>query len=143
MRVRQTHAPSFLLIEIVQSSSRIELAKLKLTIVIFAIALMGGCGMMYGYKPIKQFDKNEYEAVISSVSDENYKIYPLISDSAQFASYRMILSDSLWQQSTSGQPIQILYFKGDKLVSYHINCTAKGNYPAVNINANILRILRF
>lgn len=108
----------------------------RLTVVFFAIVVMGGCGMMYGYKPIKQFDKNEYDAVVASVSDENFKMYSIISDSVQFASYRNIMSDSLWQQSTSGQPIQILYFKGDKLVSYHINCTAKGGVTGLNWNTD-------
>ncbi|MBR4135692.1 MAG: hypothetical protein IKU03_04680 [Bacteroidales bacterium] len=108
----------------------------RLTVVIFAIVLLGGCGMMYGYKTIKQFDKNEYEAVVASVMDDNFKMNSIISDSVQFASYRMILSDSQWQQSTSGQPIQILYFKGDKLVSYHINCTAKGGVSGLNWNTD-------
>jgi hypothetical protein len=108
----------------------------RLTVVFFAIVLMSGCSLMYGYKPIKQFDHNEYDAVISSVSDENFKIYPLISDSAQFASYRMILSDSLWQHKTSAQPVQILYFKGNTLVSYHINCTAQGGLTGLNWNTD-------
>ena len=108
----------------------------RLTVVFFAIVLMSGCSLMYGYKPIKQFDHKEYDAVISSVSDENFKIYPLISDSAQFASYRAILSDSLWQHKTSAQPIQILYFKGNTLVSYHINCTARGSLSGLNWNTD-------
>lgn len=91
---------------------------------------------MYGYKPLKQFDKNEYEAVVASVLDDNFKMNSIISDSAQFAFYRMILSDSLWQYKTSAQPVQILYFKGDKLVSYHINCTAQGGLTGLNWNTD-------
>jgi hypothetical protein len=108
----------------------------RLTVVFFAIVVMGGCSLMYGYKPIKQFDKNEYEAVVASVVDDNFKMHSIISDSAQFASYRMILSDSLWQHSTSAQPVQILYFKGDKLISYHINCTAQGSLSGLNWNTD-------
>lgn len=110
---------------------------IKKTISVAMVMLvMGGCGMMYGYKPIKQFDKNEYEAVVTSVLDDNFKMHSIISDSAQFASYRKILSDSLWQHSTSAQPVQILYFKGDKLVSYHINCTARGSLSGLNWNTD-------
>ena len=46
----------------------------RLTVVFFAIVVMGGCSMMYGYKPIKQLDKNEYEAVVASVVDDNFKM---------------------------------------------------------------------
>lgn len=106
----------------------------KIISAVLVMLVMGGCSLMYGYKPIKQFDKNEYEAVVASVLDDNFKMYSIISDSVQFASYRKILSDSLWQHSTSAQPIQILYFKGDKLVSYHINCTARGSLSGLNWN---------
>lgn len=102
----------------------------------FAIVVMGGCGLMYGYKPIKQFDNKEYDAVISSISDKKFNSYPLISDSVQFASYRKILSDSLWQSNISAQPIQILYFRKDTLVSYHINCTARGGFTGLNWNTD-------
>ena len=40
----------------------------RLTVVFFAIVVTGGCGMMYGYKSIKQFDKNE-----TLLGFDNYK----------------------------------------------------------------------
>lgn len=108
----------------------------KIISAVLVMLVIGGCSLMYGYKPIKQFDKNEYEAVVASVLDDNFKMNSIISDSAQFAYYRMILSDSLWQHKTSAQPVQILYFKGDKLVSYHINCTAQGSLSGLNWNTD-------
>ena len=101
----------------------------------FVIAV-GSCSLLYGYKPIKQFDPNEYNSVISSVLDENFRINHLISDSEQFDSYRRSVSDTNWQQKLSGQPIQVLYFKGDTLVSYRANCFARGGLLNLDWNVN-------
>lgn len=40
----------------------------------FVIAiLLAGCGVLYGYKPIKQFDQKEYDKMITSVLDRDFK----------------------------------------------------------------------
>ena len=112
--------------------------KFLITLASFAgfVLIICGCGLLYGYKPLKQFDSNEYNSVISSVLDENFKINHLISDSVQFDAYRRSVPDSNWQQTLSGQPIQVLYFKGDSLVSYHANCLARGGLLNLNWNVN-------
>ena len=108
-----------------------------IVILCFAIPiLLAGCGMLYGYKPLKQFDRNNYDQMITSVLDQDYKISHIVSDYEQFDAYRTCIQDSLWQHKTAVQPVQILYFKKDSLLSYHINCTAKGGLSNLNWNTN-------
>ena len=108
-------------------------------IVILCLAtaiLLSGCGLMYGYKPIKQFDQKDYDQMITSVTNRDFKINTIVSDFGQFDAYRTCIQDSLWQHLTAVQPVQILYFKKDSLLSYHINCTAKGGLSNLNWNTN-------
>ena len=98
--------------------------------------LLSGCGLMYGYKPIKQFDQKDYDQMITSVMDQDFKINPIVSDYEQFDTYRTCIQDSLWQHQTAVQPVQILYFTKDSLLSYHINCTAKGGFSNLNWNTD-------
>jgi hypothetical protein len=74
--------------------------------------------------------------MITSVLDRNFKINPIVSDYEQFDAYRTCIQDSLWQHQTAVQPVQILYFKKDSLLSYHINCTAKGGLSNLNWNTD-------
>ncbi len=104
-----------------------------LEIIILFIAL-SGCGMLYGYRSIKTFDETVYNDFISDINDTVLTIIPVVSDFSTFKKYRTICEDSLWQHSYSGQPVQILYFMNDSLVSYHINCMAKGLFSNLNWN---------
>ncbi len=111
--------------------------KSHIVILCFAIPiLLAGCGMLYGYKPLKQFDQNNYDQMITSVLDQDFKINHTVSEYEQFDAYRTCIQDSLWQHQTAVQPIQILYFKKDSLLSYHINCTAKGGFSNLNWNTD-------
>ena len=111
--------------------------KSHIAILCLAIAiLLTGCGLLYGYKPLKQFDQKDYDLMITSVLDQDYKISHIVSDYEQFDAYRTCIQDSLWQHQTAVQPIQILYFKKDSLLSYHINCTAKGGLSNLNWNTD-------
>lgn len=111
--------------------------KSHIAILCLAIAiLLTGCGLLYGYKPLKQFDQKDYDLMITSVLDQDYKISHIVSDYEQFDAYRTCIQDSLWQHQTAVQPVQILYFKKDLLRSYHINCTAKGGLSNLNWNTD-------
>ena len=108
-----------------------------IVILCFATAiLLAGCRVLYDFKPIKQFDQKDYDQMITSVLDRNFKINPIVSDYEQFDAYRTCIQDSLWQHQTAVQPVQILYFKKDSLLSYHINCTAKGGFSNLNWNTD-------
>ena len=111
--------------------------KNHIVILCFAITiLLAGCGVLYGYKTLKQFDQKDYDQMITSVLDRDFKISPIVSDYGQFDAYRTCIQDSLWQHQTAVQPVQILYFKKDSLLSYHINCTAKGGFSNLNWNTD-------
>lgn len=110
----------------------------KLIILLFlAVAiLLAGCGVLYGYKPIKQFDQKNYDEMITSVINQDFNIRHIVSEYEQFDAYRTCIQDSLWQHQTAVQPVQILYFKKDSLLSYHINCTVKGGLSNLNWNTD-------
>ena len=36
--------------------------------------LLAGCGLLYGYKPLKQFDQKDYDQMITSGLDQDFKI---------------------------------------------------------------------
>ncbi len=126
-----------------QTRKKIGFTQMKkirtLCAMLFAIAipiLLASCGVLYDFKPIKQFDQKEYDKMIISVLDRNFKIKPIVSEYEQFDAYRTCIQDSLWQHQTAVQPVQILYFKKDSLLSYHINCTAKGGLSNLNWNTD-------
>ena len=126
-----------------QTRKKIGFTQMKkirtLCAMLFAIAtaiLLASCGVLYDFKPIKQFDQKEYDKMITSVIDRDFKIKPIVSDYEQFDAYRTCIQDSLWQHQTAVQPVQILYFKKDSLLSYHINCTAKGGFSNLNWNTD-------
>ena len=62
----------------------------------FAVAiLLAGCGVLYDFKPIKQFDQKEYDKMITFVIDRDFKINPIVSEYEQFDAYRTCIQDSL------------------------------------------------
>ena len=66
---------------------------------------------------------------------ESISLSALVSDSLQFVAYWNLFADTLWKR-TAVQPVQILYFMGDTLVSYHVNCYAKGGMASLDWNTD-------
>jgi hypothetical protein len=70
--------------------------KSRFALLFLAIAiLLASCGVLYDFKPIKQFDQKDYDQMITSVLDRNFKINPIVSDYEQFDAYRTCIQDSL------------------------------------------------
>lgn len=111
--------------------------KIKTIFFLFAIfTLFGnGCMFLYGVHPLKSFDTKNYDAFVKSVEKNNTHFLTTISDSISFEEYRSLQMDSLWKKH-SAQPIQILYFSGDTLISYHVNCYARGKFTSINWNTD-------
>jgi len=97
---------------------------------------MNGCRLLFGYRTIEAFDKASYDRFIEKVMADTIPAMSIISTENQFALYRSLSQDSLWRESFSGQPVQILYFYKDSLVSYHINCLAEGKIFGLNWNTD-------
>ncbi len=76
---------------------------------------------LIGVKHLNGFDKKAYDGFLQKLPDVDY--VDIVGDAEQFQSVMKISSDSTMRHSLY-QPIQILYFHKNDLVSYHINCTA-------------------
>lgn len=76
---------------------------------------------LIGVKQLNGFDKKEYNGFLQKLPDVDY--VDIVGNVEQFQSVMKISSDSTIRHSLY-QPIQILYFYKNDLVSYHINCTA-------------------
>lgn len=75
---------------------------------------------LIGVKQLSGFDKKVYDGFLQKLPDVDY--VDIVSNAEQFRSVMKISLDSTIRHSLY-QPIQILYFHKNDLVSYHINCT--------------------
>lgn len=108
----------------------------KTLILLFAMTLFTGCATMFGIKDISQFDQSKCDDFVAAVQEDDLSIHAVTSDAEHFETYRSLVGDSLWRESISAQPVQILYFKDGSLVSYHINCTAKARFFNLDWNTD-------
>ncbi|MBR0072789.1 MAG: hypothetical protein IJP95_03035 [Bacteroidales bacterium] len=91
--------------------------------------------MLYGVRNIDKFEQKRCDDFAASVGRESVSLSALVSDSLQFVAYWNLFADTLWKR-TAVQPVQILYFMGDTLVSYHVNCYAKGGMASLDWNTD-------
>ena len=98
-----------------------------------AICLLSqGCATMYGYKHLDSFDEagyNKFKAYAEKESD----CVSIIGTPMQRKNLILTHSDTIMKKNLF-QPIQILYFHNDSMVSYHVNCQAKGALFGINWN---------
>ena len=109
----------------------------KNTLLIIFILLLTSCSTIlkdiYGVKELKEFNNQEYEKTLSRIKTYNVEYYSFISDSANFRSL-INLGDSILTEKDLYQPIQILYFENNRIISFHANCYAKGTLRKLNWN---------
>ena len=113
--------------------------KKRICIVLLAALLFSGCektmSVLYGVRNIDKFEQERCDDFAASVVRESISLSALVSDSLQFVGYWNLFADTLWKR-TAVQPVQILYFMGDTLVSYHVNCYAKGGMASLDWNTD-------
>lgn len=111
----------------------------RICIVLLAALLFSGCektmSVLYGVRNIDKFEQKRCDDFAASVGRESVSLSALVSDSLQFVAYWNLFADTLWKR-TAVQPVQILYFMGDTLVSYHVNCYAKGGMASLDWNTD-------
>ena len=111
----------------------------RICIVLLAALLFSGCektmSVLYGVRNIDKFEQKRCDDFAASVGRESISLSALVSDSLQFVAYWNLFADTLWKR-TAVQPVQILYFMGDTLVSYHVNCYAKGGMASLDWNTD-------
>jgi hypothetical protein len=78
----------------------------------------------YGIKTLTSFNEKEYHTFITSLDTFAFRYTDIISTAEQRKKMLSISKDSLIVKNLQ-QPLQILYFKDESLVSYHINCYAE------------------
>jgi len=89
---------------------------------------------IYGIEPIKSFDQNKYNETIKFFNSNNFEnnVFSYLGEAKSFDEYSSL--DTV-RKNTLKQPIQILYFEGNVLKSFHANCFAKGSMTG-NLNWN-------
>lgn len=111
----------------------------RICIVLLAALLFSGCektmSVLYGVRNIDKFEQERCDDFAASVVRESISLSALVSDSLQFVAYWNLYGDTLWKK-TAVQPVQILYFMGDTLISYHVNCYAKGGMASLDWNTD-------
>lgn len=115
------------------------LNKKRFFIVLLFAFLFSGCertmSILYGVRSLDKFEQERCDDFAASVRRENISFSALVSDSLQFVEYLNLCGDTLWKK-TAFQPVQILFFSGDTLVSYHVNCYAKGGLASLDWNTD-------
>lgn len=80
---------------------------------------------LYGIEDLKEFDPVRVKEFERYMTDLYPNVTSIISSDTSFKKF--IEEFSEFSKNDVSQPIQILYFKNDSLISYHINCYAKGS----------------
>lgn len=80
---------------------------------------------LYGIEDLKAFDPVKVKECERYMTDLYPSATAIISSDTSFKKF--IDEFSEFNKNDVSQPIQILYFKNDSLISYHINCYAKGS----------------
>ena len=87
---------------------------------------------MYGIQELAGFDQEAYSAFVAGIKEID-SFYSIVSDTAQ---YKRVIALGKTPKAANdlGQPIQILYFQGNELKSFHANCYARGGLTNLNWN---------
>jgi len=89
----------------------------------------------YGVKQLKKFDEEKYYSFLNNIDSSQINFYKIVSDSIKFNNI-INLGRNNQQKNDFGQPVQILYFHNDELVSFHANCYAEGGLRKINWNTS-------
>ena len=112
--------------------------KIKIALFIFSLLIFSSCKVLYynyyGIKPLKSFNEQKYISFLSSLETSIFHFSGIVSSSKQFEGIYTLSNDPKHKKILY-QPVQILYFKSDELISYHINCGAEPEKRNLNWNA--------
>ena len=105
-------------------------------ILLFGLLLtFTGCNtlmpMLFGFREINGYDVEQCERFYKKLP-KDFAFTPLVCDEKQFRQVSELGADSM-QMKNLYQPLKIMYFHGDELVSFHINCYCP---PTLGFNLN-------
>ena len=93
-------------------------------IVIAVLLVLTGCNtlapMLFGFREIHGYDVEQCEKCYKKLP-KDFEFTPLACNEKQFMQVSELGADSM-QMKNLYQPLKIMYFHGDSLVSFHINC---------------------
>ena len=87
--------------------------------------------MLFGFREINDYDAVQCEKFYKKLP-KDFAFTPLVCDEKQFRQVSELGADSM-QMKDLYQPLKIMYFHGDSLVSLHINCYCP---PTLGFNLN-------
>ena len=76
--------------------------------------------MLFGFREINGYDAEQCEKFYKKLP-KDFAFTPLVCDEKQFRQVSELGADSM-QMKDLYQPLKIMYFHGDSLISFHINC---------------------
>ena len=98
--------------------------KVKIFVLFALLLTLTGCNalmpMLFGVREINGYDAEFCEKFYRKLP-QAFVFEPLVCDEAQFWQVSELGADSM-QMKDLYQPLKIMYFHGDSLVSFHINC---------------------
>ena len=104
-------------------------------IVVAVLLTLSGCNtlmpMLFGFQEIHDYDAEQCEKFYRKLPND-FAFTPLVCNEEQFRQVSNLGADSM-QMKDLYQPLKIMYFHGDTLVSYHINCYCP---PTLGFNLN-------
>ncbi len=105
-------------------------------ILLIATVFLSSCQSLFetfaGIHQMDQFDSDKYETFIERLPYD-ISFTPIIGTTEQSLEV-MKFDTTEWYRHKLYQPIQLLYFHGNELVSYHVNCTAPARGLGLNWN---------
>ncbi len=109
--------------------------KKHILLLILASAFLTSCNtlapMIFGFREINGYDAEQCEKFYRKLPND-FAFTPLVCNEEQFRQVSNLGADSM-QMKDLYQPLKIMYFHGDTLVSYHINCYCP---PTLGFNLN-------
>jgi len=101
--------------------------------------MLSSCGALlsslYGVKRLKKFDEEGFNNFKNKFVNKSTITDFFISSKESFKVYSNTTKD-YYNIKNKSQPIQILYFENDSLISFHANCYAKGTAKNLNWNTD-------
>ena len=109
--------------------------KLKILLIITAMFALSSCSVIapavFGLREIDGYNAEQCAKFYKKLP-KDFAFTPLVCNDEQFFAVSQLGADSM-QMHDLYQPLKIMYFHGDTLVSYHINCYCP---PTLTFNLN-------
>ena len=98
--------------------------RLKLLLFLVILLMLSSCNtlapMLFCFREIHGYDAEQCEKFYKKLP-KDFEFTPLACNEKQFMQVSELGADSM-QMKNLYQPLKIMYFHGDSLVSFHINC---------------------